>query len=562
MKIEQIEKNMKHLSHHRNKSNDILQRFNRQNQANKIVIGGEERFNIEEEDINEQFSHNKFVGGIERFTENEDGQINNVTLYNRKFPKLHEGTKMLQADSMLSKEFLRETSCKEQLEMSVSRSQPGKWTLNQMEKAVLAKLGIIYYEGNLYWYTGRYYQIIRNGEELFRLIRAKVSKDAFGATSVKWISDLYMFLKTDPNLIPDDYEAKLLQAKTLISFKNGVLDLKTMRLYDHSPEYLTFYEINAKWAKNTEAYNFKEFLKSISGEDKSVARRVKEAIGYLLSISNDGKYFFVMGTAPNSGKSTLGELLQEIVGKEHVAHISTYQMGGRFALGDIHGKTLNLSMDLPKGKLSSVVVSIIKQITGGDVITTDQKYERMKEVHSNMRFVFASNYPVTISKEDDDEAFWNRMIIIPFQYSVKDVDVDHELLQNLLEEKNAIIHICLKAFHNVLTNNYIFSECEVAEKMKQSWRNAEDEITFTLKKFVNECVEITGNPQDYIYSQDFYDEYQMYCKQYNLPCMGYNKVTDWCLGHLAGCEKKRIHLTGYNPRSGLLGLKLTTGGRV
>lgn len=226
-------------------------------------------------------------------------------------------------------------------------------------------MNIIYHEGNLYWYTGRHYQIIRNGEELFRLIRAKVSKDAFGATSVKWISDLFMFLKTDPNLVPDDYEEKLLQAKTLISFKNGVLDLETMNLYNHSPDYLIFYTINAKWEKNTEAYHFKEFLKSMSGGDKSVAKRVKEALGYLLSVSNDGKYFFVMGTAPNSGKSTLGELLQEIVGREHVAHISTHQIGGRFALGDIHGKTLNLSMDLPKGKLSPVVVSIIKQITGG-----------------------------------------------------------------------------------------------------------------------------------------------------------------------------------------------------
>ena len=528
------------------------------------IVGKGERFGINEEKCMEEKPYlSKLMGKRERFAEKQEEQFD-IERDDGDSPKEQMQIKKLLSDYILPKEQFERGGEREECQERRPKQElkPRKWNLNQIEQAVLDKMNIIYHEGNLYWYTGRHYQIIRNGEELFRLIRAKVSKDAFGATSVKWISDLFMFLKTDPNLVPDDYEEKLLQAKTLISFKNGVLDLETMNLYNHSPDYLIFYTINAKWEKNTEAYHFKEFLKSMSGGDKFVAKRVKEALGYLLSVSNDGKYFFVMGTAPNSGKSTLGELLQEIVGREHVAHISTHQIGGRFALGDIHGKTLNLSMDLPKGKLSPVVVSIIKQITGGDVITTDQKYERMKEVHSNMRFVFASNYPVAISKEDDDDAFWNRMVIIPFQYSVKDVDVNHDMLQNLLGEKDAIICMCIKAFHNVLMNNYMFSECEVAEQMKRSWRNEEDEIAFTMKTFVDECVEITGNPQDYIYSQDFYEAYQIYCEQYNLPCMRYNKVIDWCLGHLTGCEKKRIHITGNNPRSGLSGLKFLEGGNV
>ena len=351
------------------------------------IVGKGERFGINEEKCMEEKPYlSKLMGKRERFAEKQEEQFD-IERDDGDSPKEQMQIKKLLSDYILPKEQFERGGEREECQERRPKQElkPRKWNLNQIEQAVLDKMNIIYHEGNLYWYTGRHYQIIRNGEELFRLIRAKVSKDAFGATSVKWISDLFMFLKTDPNLVPDDYEEKLLQAKTLISFKNGVLDLETMNLYNHSPDYLIFYTINAKWEKNTEAYHFKEFLKSMSGGDKSVAKRVKEALGYLLSVSNDGKYFFVMGTAPNSGKSTLGELLQEIVGREHVAHISTHQIGGRFALGDIHGKTLNLSMDLPKGKLSPVVVSIIKQITGGDVITTDQKYERMKEVHSNMR---------------------------------------------------------------------------------------------------------------------------------------------------------------------------------
>ena len=236
------------------------------------IVGKGERFGINEEKCMEEKPYlSKLMGKRERFAEKQEEQFD-IERDDGDSPKEQMQIKKLLSDYILPKEQFERGGEREECQERRPKQElkPRKWNLNQIEQAVLDKMNIIYHEGNLYWYTGRHYQIIRNGEELFRLIRAKVSKDAFGATSVKWISDLFMFLKTDPNLVPDDYEEKLLQAKTLISFKNGVLDLETMNLYNHSPDYPIFYTINAKWEKNTEAYHFKEFLKSMSGGDKSV----------------------------------------------------------------------------------------------------------------------------------------------------------------------------------------------------------------------------------------------------------------------------------------------------
>lgn len=79
-----------------------------------------------------------------------------------------------------------------------------------------------------------------------------------------------------------------------------------------------------------------------------------------------------MGNAQNSGKSTLGIFLQQVLGLKLVATKSVSQLAERFSLGDIQGKLLNLSMDLPNGKLNAATVSIIKQITGGDTITVEK----------------------------------------------------------------------------------------------------------------------------------------------------------------------------------------------
>jgi putative DNA primase/helicase len=212
-------------------------------------------------------------------------------------------------------------------------------------------------------------------------------------------------------------------------------------------------------------------------------------------------------------------------------------------------------MDLPNGKLAPVTVSLIKQITGGDVITTERKFETMRDVRSNMRFLFASNYPITVSKEDGD-SFWNRMIIIPFQYSVEKKDMDYNLLETLMKEKDDIISLCLQAFHIVLRRGCIFSECQIAEEMKKQWRKPEEDLVDTLKNFVKDCIHITGDEHDSIYAQDFYHLYKKYCQSYKRECMDYNKVIAWCSSNMPDCERKRIHHTGENPKSGYTGMKL------
>lgn len=431
-----------------------------------------------------------------------------------------------------------------------------KMNLNDMSEEILKKIKIILHDKNLYRYTGKSYKVIKNDEELLRLIRSDVSYDAFGSMSINRFGDLMGFLKADNRLIPRNYEEKLKESEYFIAFNNGVLDTRSMKLYPHSEKRLVFYELNANWKERGEPKRFLKFLNTASKGDESIEKRIIEVLGYLLSAVNSGKYFFVMGTASDSGKSTLAEMLQYIIGDEYIAHISTYQMNNRFALGDIQGKMLNLSMDLPKGKLTPVVVSIIKQITGGDMITTDQKYERMREVHSGMRFLFGSNYPISISHEEDDDSFWNRMIIVPFLYSVDRKDMEYNLLEKLLNEREDIISLCLTAFNHVLKKDCIFSKCDIADEMKGKWRNQKEEIAHTIQKFINECVQITGDTHDSVYAQDFYSAYKVYCQLNDWDCMNYNQAIQWCANNIEGCKKQRIHHTGVNPMAGFTGMLL------
>ena len=443
-------------------------------------------------------------------------------------------------------------------DLSSERKNPGttKITLNYMAEEIKKTVPLIRHDGNLYYYTGQSYKVLKDEEDLLRLTRSHVSRDAFGACSIKrFFSDLLIYLRNDDCLIPEEYEKKLRKAQYYISFRNGVLDVSNLELHRHSPKHLVFYELDSDWKENAYPKQFYRFLRTVCGADQEIQTRVLETIGYLLSPINEGKCFFVMGTAPDSGKSTLGEMLEKIVGEPYVTHLSTNQVGGRFALGDIHGKTLNLSMDLPKGKLSSVVVSIIKQITGGDAITAERKYDKLRDVHSKMRFLFASNYPVTIPKTDDDDSFWNRMVVVPFQYSLDKEEMDVCLIEKLMQEKDEIISVCLHALSELIKRNYIFSTCKVADEMKSQWREFEDESLQTVQKFFDECVEMTGNQRDQMYAYKLYRAYLHYCDDNQLECVSQKKMVVWIKQNMPDCIHKRIHETGENPKSGFSGIR-------
>lgn len=367
-------------------------------------------------------------------------------------------------------------------ENSKSSDNNHKITLQYMQDELSRNDKLIMHDNSIYYYNGRTYKLISTGEDLLRLIRSNTSFSAFESNSIRPFNDLLIYLKTDKRLVPNNYENRLSYSKYLVVLRNGVLDLRTIELYEYSKKFLTFSEIHAKWC-NKKPKEFIRYIRYISRDDIEIETRITESIGCMISSINECKVFFVAGTAQNSGKSVMGQLIKECIGKENVANISTNQMNERFALGNIEGKLLNISMDLPHGKLNPITVSIIKMITGDDEITIERKYQSPQTIHSNMRFLFGSNYPVTLPKESDEDSFWERMIIIPFLYSIPREQADHEMLNKLLAEKDAIISYCLRAFHKVIKNNFIFSKCSAADEMKAQWRNTEQDLTYTLEEF-------------------------------------------------------------------------------
>lgn len=78
-----------------------------------------------------------------------------------------------------------------------------------MEERILKMLTIIQYDDCLYYYDGYCYQIIRNQKELVKLIRSKVSRNAFASSTLRCFPDLYTYIQTNEALISSDCMRKI-----------------------------------------------------------------------------------------------------------------------------------------------------------------------------------------------------------------------------------------------------------------------------------------------------------------------------------------------------------------
>lgn len=241
----------------------------------------------------------------------------------------------------------------------------------------------------------------------------------------------------------------------------------------------------------------------------------------------------------------ISAFIQRLVGEAVVSSISLNDLHNNFALAPLVGKILNFSMDLNADYLNGRAVSAIKMLTGGDLITINEKYQPMFAYRNMAKFVFATNSPVLLKKPDD--AFWEQMVIVPFLHSVDKEEQDKELPDKLWEERTGIVAKAMKAARKLIQNNYIFPACHIADSMKLSW--AKNDVAF-----VWQCCDLRDTSTR-TYTHQLYRRYIQNCEDHDLEVESENLFSR-VLGSRFGLKRSRWSEDGCTAQRGFLGIQL------
>lgn len=385
--------------------------------------------------------------------------------------------------------------------------------MQEIEKIITENAIFRNIDENLCMWNGRYYRQL-DETSFVKAVRKLMPKEQQDRISrFGRFREAYEYMLANEKLKKQFTSENVATAKHMIVFRNGMYNAETNELIPHSHKYPVLFEVDAHYLGNGKVDTpcMDSIINSATQYDQEILKRFYQCLGYIYAQGNEAKKFFVFGTAPDSGKSIIGEFIGKTLGDHNISTISLNNFGARFALGNIGQKVLNYNMDLPAAELDTGVVQKLKQLTGDARIDCEEKYVQVRTVMHHCKFLFATNHPIRLKQSD--EAFYRRLLLIPFIYSVTDEDKDHQLSEKLWKERDAIVTKAAHAYRKLYKDNFIFAESVVADNMLDAWKSNCD--SSEMKDFFDEYCEVLPNDSmNFVPTEEIFKCYQQYCKEH------------------------------------------------
>lgn len=304
--------------------------------------------------------------------------------------------------------------------------------------------------------------------------------------------------------------------------KSGVLDLRTGDLDSHDPSEYHRTRLDVDYNPEAECPEVDEFFHDIVSED-DVATLYRVVAHTLSKEYVDEKAIMLVGDG-NNGKSTFLRLLEDFLGEKNISGRSLQELSeDKWAPADLHGSLANLSGDMSEQEAEDL--SKFKQLTGGDTLTGDIKFEQPVRFTNHASLIFASNGVPDLP--DNDMAVWQRWVYLNFPNRFgpegnKDAEPMRVLLDRITsdEEIEGLLARCVEEYKEYHDGRCFFPSVGDSHEVRKRMKKAAEPVY----RFVDEmCVSVdpADHPQDpekyKIWTAKMRQAYREYARKEGLP---------------------------------------------
>ena len=242
----------------------------------------------------------------------------------------------------------------------------------------------------------------------------------------------------------------------LLAVPNGVVDLTSGRLLEPDPALLITKAATVPFDPDAKCPTFERFLVEVMKERQDLVDTLLRALGYSLTGSTkEQKFFLLYGERGRNGKSTLMDVLHELLGDELCFTIRKKLLtdsdadSNRFAKAQLEGRRVVYANETKKG--ARFDMEFVKDFTGGGRMEAERKGKDGYQFRMRAKLWYAVN---SLPGADFDPSFKDRIVPIPFEqsfyaedsenYQEGDLPPDKDLPAKLTAELPGILALLVK----------------------------------------------------------------------------------------------------------------------
>lgn len=304
------------------------------------------------------------------------------------------------------------------------------------------------------------------------------------------------------------------KARGVLNVQNGVLKLRSGKLCGHDRARLITRLAGAAYDPSATAPAWLRFLDDVTGGDKNLQNYLQCMVGYMLTGSTREQCIFFLYGDGSNGKSTFLEILAELLG--------TYAMNAQSDTITARRSSDGPRTDIARLKGARLVTisecpadvwldeAIVKQLTGGDVVTARYLYGREFEFRPEFKLIMATNHKPRI--RGTDSGIWRRIRLVPFTQRIPEERQDLQLPDKLRTELPGILNWALEGLRQWMQassggKRRGLPHCKAVDSATAEYRGEQDR----LKQFLEDCTEPA--PGYTIQAGILYQVYRRWCEE-------------------------------------------------
>jgi putative DNA primase/helicase len=292
----------------------------------------------------------------------------------------------------------------------------------------------------------------------------------------------------------------------LLNVENGTIDLRTGRREKHDPRDLLTKLAPVKFSRRAKCPLFIKFLKRVTGDDAGLRIFIQKAVGYCLTgMTTEQVFFFVHGKSGDNGKSTLVNLIRDILG-DYGCHTPTetlltkqYDNNIPADLARLAGARMVTAIEADANR--HLAEAKIKAMTGGEPIVARFMRQNFFSFEPEFKLWLVANDRPKV--RGTDVAFWRRVRVIPLTIKIPKDELDKSLAEKLRLEAPGILAWAVRGCRRWQRKG--LAQPKTVQAASERWHQEMDH----LNRFVTERLVIA--PGQRLAASQVFDRYTKWC---------------------------------------------------